>query len=75
MVGELPAYVLDKHTALGKAAIGRFARECKAVRNALATHVPKYRAADAACMAAFYADARPSRSFRLGRLGSVLKAT
>jgi hypothetical protein len=57
--GELPAYALDKHTALGKAAIHRFARECPAVRNALAAHVPGYRANDAACMAAFYTDATP----------------
>jgi hypothetical protein len=59
MIGEVPAYALDKHTALGKAAIHRFARECTAVRDALAAHVPEYRANDAACMAAFYADAIP----------------
>jgi hypothetical protein len=46
MIGELPAYVLDKHTALGKAAIRRFARECSAVRKALAAHVPEYRAVE-----------------------------
>jgi MgsA AAA+ ATPase C terminal len=44
MIGEVPAYALDKHTALGKAAIQRFARECPAVREALAAHVPDYRA-------------------------------
>jgi MgsA AAA+ ATPase C terminal len=59
MIGEVPSYALDKHTALGKAAIQRFARECPAVRDALAAHVPDYRANDAACMAAFYADAAP----------------
>ena len=59
MIGELPAYALDKHTAPGKAAIRRFARECSAVRNTLAAHVPEYRANDAACMAAFYADGAP----------------
>jgi hypothetical protein len=37
----------------------RFARECPAVRDALAAHVPEFRANDAACMAAFYADAAP----------------
>jgi hypothetical protein len=57
LIGELPAYALDKHTGLGKAAIHRFARECSAVRDVLTTHVPEYRANDAACMAAFYADA------------------
>ncbi len=59
MIGEVPAYALDKHTAIGKAAIHRFARECLAVRDALAAHVPEYRVNDAACMAAFYADAAP----------------
>jgi hypothetical protein len=59
MISEVPAYALDKHTALGKAAIQRFSRECPAVRDALAAHVPEYRAKDAACMAAFYADAAP----------------
>jgi hypothetical protein len=83
LIGEVPAYALDKHTALGKAAIRRFARECPAVRNALAAHVPEYRANDAACMAAFYADATPvARRFdwdgsvaleRLGTENDVLK--
>jgi MgsA AAA+ ATPase C terminal len=83
MIGEVPAYALDKHTALGKAAIHRFVRECPAVRNALAAHVPDYRANDAACMAAFYADAAPvARRFvwegsaeleRLGTESDMLK--
>jgi MgsA AAA+ ATPase C terminal len=83
MIGEVPAYALDKHTALGKAAIHRFARECPAVRDALAAHVPEYRANDAACMAAFYADATPvARRFdwdgsdeleRLGTENDMLK--
>jgi hypothetical protein len=83
MIGELPTYVLDKHTGLGKAAIHRFARECTAVRDVLATHVPDYRANDAACMAAFYADATPvARRFdwdgsaeleRLGTENDMLK--
>jgi hypothetical protein len=36
-------------------------RECSAVRDALALHIPEYRANEneAACMAAFYADATP----------------
>jgi hypothetical protein len=84
MIGEVPAYAFDKHTAVGKAAIHRFARECPAVRNALAAHVPEYRANEAACMAAFYADAAPvgtrfdwNGSAELERLGTendMLKA-
>jgi len=83
VIGEVPAYALDKHTAPGKAAIHRFARECPAVRDALAAHVPDYRANDAACMAAFYADATPvARRFdwdgsaeleRLGTENDMLK--
>jgi hypothetical protein len=83
LIGDLPAYALDKHTAFGKAAIHRFARECPAVRDALAAHVPEYRANDAACMAAFYADATPvARRFdwdgsteleRLGTENDMLK--
>jgi len=67
MVAEVPAYALDKHTALGKAAIHRFARERPAVRSALTAHVPEYRANDAACMAAFYADAAPWRDVSTGK--------
>jgi MgsA AAA+ ATPase C terminal len=84
MIGEVPAYAFDKHTAAGKAAIHRFAREWPAVRNALAAHVPEYRANEAACMAAFYADAAPvatrfdwNGSAELERLGTendMLKA-
>jgi hypothetical protein len=64
MIGGVPMYALDKHTAIGKAAIHRLARENEAVCDVLATFVPEYRAKDAACMAAFYADAAPvSRRF------------
>lgn len=60
----LPLYALDKNTALGKAAIRRFARECRDVDQELVRYVPEFRALDAACMAAFYADAAPvSRRF------------
>ena len=82
-IREVPAYALDKHTALGKAAIHRFSRECPAVRSVLTAHVPEYRANDAACMAAFYADAAPvARRFdwdgsaeleRLGTESDMLK--
>jgi hypothetical protein len=66
MIGEVPAYPFDKHTAAGKAAIHRLARECPAVRNALAAHVPEYRANEAASMAAFYADAEPVAIVSIG---------
>jgi hypothetical protein len=59
VVREVPLYALDMHTSIGKAAIHQFARECLAVRETLAEYVPEYRAQDAACMAAFYADAAP----------------
>jgi hypothetical protein len=59
ILNGVPLYAFDKHTALGKAAIHRFARENDAVRETLAEHVPEYRAQEAACMAAFYADGAP----------------
>jgi hypothetical protein len=59
VVRGVPLYALDMHTAIGKAAIRQFARECQAVRDTLAEYVPEYRAQDAACMAAFYADGAP----------------
>lgn len=59
VVRGVPVYALDKHTAVGKAAINQFARENTAVRETLAEYVPEYRAQDAACMAAFHADAAP----------------
>jgi hypothetical protein len=50
--------------SLGKAAIHRLVRESEAVRDVVAAFVPEYRAKEAACMAAFYADASPvSRRF------------
>jgi hypothetical protein len=67
MIGDIPSYVFDKHTAVGKAAIHRFARENHAVRDVLAAYVPEYRAKDVACMAAFHVDAAPvSRRFQWG---------
>lgn len=59
VVRGVPLYALDMHTAVGKAAIHQFARENGAVRETLAEYVPEYRAQDAACMAAFYADGAP----------------
>ena len=53
----LPLWVLDKHTAIGKRAIGEFARRNNPVRIALEEAVPEFRARDVALMAAFYVDA------------------
>ena len=64
IIGDIPGYAFDKHTAIGKAAIHRLARENRAVREVLAAHVPEYRANAVACMAAFHVDAAPvSRRF------------
>jgi hypothetical protein len=52
MIGDVPSYVFDKHTAAGKAAIHRFARENASVRDGLAAFVPEYRALDVTRMAA-----------------------
>ena len=55
----IPLFAFDKHTSRGKAAIGLFAKRCVPVREILAEFVPEFRARDAACMAAYYADAAP----------------
>ncbi|GEP07054.1 hypothetical protein MOX02_50920 [Methylobacterium oxalidis] len=70
LVDEVPLYAFDKHTRIGKQAIGRLARENEALRACLEEHVPEYRHRDAACMAAFYADAAPVAR-RLGWQGSA----
>ena len=63
-IDGVPLYAFDKHTAIGKAAIHRLARESPAVRDVLAAFVEDDRARDVAAMAAFYADAAPvSRRF------------
>lgn len=56
MIGEVPAYALDKFTARGKAAISTFARENDGVRAALEANVADFRAYEAAAMAVFYAE-------------------
>jgi len=64
-IDGVPMYAFDKHTAIGKAAIHRLARDNHAVRGVLSAFVPETRAKEAACMAAFYADAAPvSRCLR-----------
>ena len=52
-------YCLGMHTRIGKAAIGRFARENDSVNKVLARYVAEHRRRDAACMAAFYGDGAP----------------
>ena len=59
VVGDVPMYALDKHTRLGREAIGRFARQNAKVRACLDGHVERGRQGDAALMAAFYTDAMP----------------
>jgi hypothetical protein len=58
-IGGVPLYALDKHSRLGREAIGRFAMENEPVRACLRQHVRERRRRDAALMAAFYTDATP----------------
>jgi hypothetical protein len=69
-IDGVPMYAFDKHTALGKAAIHQLARENEAVRGVLSAYVRHDQAREAACMAAFYADAAPV-SLRLDWKGSA----
>lgn len=55
----VPTYTFDKHTRVGKAAIGQLLRENEQVRGCLADYVPEFRARDVAAMAGFYVDAVP----------------
>lgn len=59
LIGEIPAYTLDKHTRIGKRAISIFARDNDEVRTCLDDHLPEFRHRGAAAVAAFYADASP----------------
>lgn len=58
-VHGVPTYALDKHTALGKAAIGRFVAENRQMQAVLAAFVPRGQWTIAAATAAFHADAAP----------------
>lgn len=58
-INGTPSYVFDKHTAAGKQAISRFARENPMVSRALSVWVPQANRTDVALTAAFYADAVP----------------
>lgn len=62
-VNGLPLYALDKHTAAGKQALGRFASSDQ-LQAVLQRWVPAGRHKDVVAIAAFYADAAPvSRRF------------
>jgi hypothetical protein len=63
-VDGVPLYTFDKHTAIGRTAIRRLARESQPVRGALSS-VPSSGAREIASIAAFYADGAPvARRFR-----------
>jgi hypothetical protein len=64
-LGGVPAYALDKHTAAGKAAILRFARENKPVRDALSGSVDADRASMVAGMAVFHTEGSAIATRRL----------
>jgi hypothetical protein len=57
-VDGVPLYIFDKHTAIGRTAIQRLARESQPVRDALSS-VPSSGAREIASIAAFYADGAP----------------
>jgi hypothetical protein len=64
-VHGVPLHVFDKHTAIGKAAISRFAGEKLDMRRVLSRWVAAPQRIQVAEIAAFYADAMPvSRKFR-----------
>jgi hypothetical protein len=58
-VEGVPLYTFDKHTAIGKVAIHRLARESQPVRDVLRAFAQPDKGRDVAAMAAFYADAAP----------------
>ena len=58
-IDGIPLCTWDKHTAAGKLAISRFARENPKVSRLLSAWVPQTSHVDVTLMAAFYADAVP----------------
>ena len=54
----VPLYTFDRHTAIGRTAIRRLARESQPVRDALRS-APSPRVREIASIAAFYADGAP----------------
>lgn len=73
VVSGVPLYIWDKHTAGGKQAIGRFARENEAVASALQSWAPIQCRRIVAEIAAFYADAAPIARRLNWPTGSLLK--
>jgi hypothetical protein len=69
-IDGVPLYAFDKHTRLGREAIGRFAMENEAVRACLRERVAERRRRDAALMVAYYTDAAPVAR-RLAWPGSI----
>lgn len=71
----IPLWCWDKHTAAGKVAISRFARENPKVSRILSAWVPQTIHVDVTLMAAFYADAVPvARRFEWQHSQSLFKA-
>lgn len=74
IVNGVPLYAFDKHTAVGKRAIARFAAENKCLDRVISDFVPDFRARAVAEMACFYADAAPVRRRAEWKLSQELEA-
>jgi hypothetical protein len=70
--GSIPLYTFDFHTAVGKRAIERFARENTSIRTLLTRWASGMRGVTVAEIAAFYADAAPVNRRLDWRTGSRL---
>lgn len=57
LIGRLPSYVFDKHTAVGKKALTRLSLENSTILSVLEEYVAPAQRASAVCMAGFYVDA------------------
>jgi hypothetical protein len=73
LIKGVPLYALDRHTRLGREAIGRFARENHEIAQFLAEHAPGSRD-EALQMAVFYADSAPTQPTLQWRLSAELAA-
>ncbi len=67
---EVPTWVWDKHTSLGKRAFGRLLKESDPIRRCLSHYVASEHHLSALCMAGFYFDAAPVHR-RLDWTGSM----
>jgi hypothetical protein len=72
-VNGVPLHTWDKHTAAGKQAIGRFARENETVASALQAWAPMQCRRSVVEIAAFYADAAPVARRLNWPTGTLLK--